>query len=126
MGTQSNSKIVENLGMPDEQDKANIQRLINEFNQLDVFCEVHGYAHKNPNACYVKHAIWETYESGLIDSSVGDYNVKSKDLDMRHIVTMHPVFARELEKGYPGIFRYKEHTDWFANNFKQFRVARKI
>jgi hypothetical protein len=126
MGKQDNSKIVEDLGLPDAADKANIQRLINEFNSLDVYCEIHQYAHKNPNKCYVKHAIWETYESGLVDDKVGDFNLKSKDLDMRFIATMHPVFAKELEKGYPGIFRYKEHTIWFAKNFPDFRVARRI
>ena len=33
--------------------------------------------------------------------AVGDFNVKSKQLDMRHLVTMHPLFAKELEKVLP-------------------------
>jgi hypothetical protein len=111
--------------MPDSQDKTNIQNLINTFNKLDVFCEIHERKHKNPNDCYVKHARWEAYESGLIDQT-DDYNLKNKEMDMRHIATMHPAFAEELEKAYPGIFRYKEHTIWFVKNFPQFQVSRKI
>ena len=112
--------------MPDAQDKRNIQNLIDTFNQLDVYCEIHERKHKDPNACYVRNAIWETYESGMTDKSVGDFNVKSEGMDMRHMVTMHPAFAEELEKAYPGIFKYTEHTIWFAKNFPRFRVARRI
>ena len=45
---------------------------------------------------------------------------------MRRLVTMHPLFAKELEKSYPGIFRFPEHTIWFAKNFGQFRIAKRI
>ena len=112
---QQNSKIVDALGMPDEWDKKNIQRLINNFEKR----------HPGLNRASVASARWE-YENVVDKLAVGDFNVKSKQLDMRHLVTMHPLFAKELEKSYPGIFRFPEHTIWFAKNFGQFRIAKRI
>lgn len=111
----SNSKIVDSIGMPDDWDKKNIQRLINSFDKK----------HPNLNKLSVMSARYE-YDNYIDKMKVGDFNVKSKHLDMRHVVTMHPLFAKELEKSYPGIFRYTEHTLWFAKNFPQFRIAKRI
>jgi hypothetical protein len=110
-----NSKIVDSIGMPDDADKRNIQRLINKFEK----------AFPGLNDLSVASARWE-YDNVVDRNAVGDFNVKSKQLDMRHMVTMHPAFAKELEKSYPGIFRYEDHTVWFAKNFPQFRVAKRI
>jgi|DEB19_MinimDraft_3_1074340.scaffolds.fasta_scaffold90510_2 hypothetical protein len=110
-----NSKIVDAIGMPDEWDKRNIQRLINNFEQR----------YPGLNAQSVAAARWE-YDNVVDRLKVGDFNVKSKQLEMRHLVTMHPQFAKELEVSYPGIFRFKEHTIWFAKNFEKFRVAKRI
>ncbi len=110
-----NSKIVDAIGMPDDWDKRNIQRLINNFEQR----------HPGLNRESVAAARWE-YNNVVDRLQVGDYNVKSRHLDMRHLVTMHPLFAKELEKSYPGIFRFTEHTIWFAKNFEQFRIAKRI
>lgn len=109
-----NSKIVDAIGMPDALDKENIKRLIRKFDE----------EHPGLNQESVAAARWE-YEN-LVDKSAGDFNIKSKDSDLRHLVTMHPLFAKELEEGYPGIFRWPEHTIWFAKNFPEFRVARRI
>ena len=110
-----NSKIVDAIGMPDDWDKRNIQRLINNFEQR----------HPGLNAQSVASARWE-YDNVVDRLKVGDFNIKSKQLEMRHLVTMHPLFAKELEASYPGIFRFKEHTVWFAKNFEKFRVAKRI
>jgi len=115
MGNSDNSKIVDAIGMPDAGDRENIRRLITKYDR----------EHPGENAEAVAAARWEL-SSGLVDSSVGDYNVKSKDSDLRHLGTMSPGFAKELEEGYPGIFRYPEHTIWFFKNFPEFRVAGKI
>lgn len=99
----------DSVGMPDEQDKKHIQKLIARYEKanpgdiiaLREFAREHSAAADN--------------EFGLVSgTSKGAINSNS----MRYMMELPPKLHEMIEEYIPTIFRSKKHFAWFCKNFK--------
>lgn len=110
------------VGMPDKWDKDNITRLIDNFKKRRFSIEGQVISGKT----YIEMCVAEAKISHQADAIGNEYNVKSKDSDMRALYTMPPELNTELLEAYPTFSRDQKHVLWFAKNFKEFLIARKV
>lgn len=114
------SKIV---GTPDSWDKKNIEALVRTFEKTTF--DIPEMGGKITGAQWIKSTVAEARQRHQVELN-NDYGLKSKQMDMRILTTVpRPLYMKLLE-GYPTLFKdYKQHI-WFAKNFSQFRIPRKI
>jgi hypothetical protein len=119
------------VGMPDALDKKNIEALIETFEKT-VFNLPTGEEDDAPTI-EVTGKEWIVNEvqdarkqHGLNENLGNDYGEKIKESELRIICALpRPLHAKLLE-GYPNLFRDRKMHMWFAKNFKQFVVPRKL
>lgn len=94
------------VGMPDNEDKANIQLIIDNY---------------------------EKEFPGQIEDTItlarsfakGEFNTVDKNSNRRYILELPPMLVGRLEEYIPTIFKDKRHFAWFCKNFKKLTITGK-
>lgn len=119
------------IGLPDAWDKRNIQALITTFENthfnLPTSDEPGSPTIPITGKQWIVQEVKDARKQHELEGSDGsDFGLKSKQSDMRIICAIpRPLHAKLLE-AYPTIFRDVKMHLWFARNFPQFKVPRKI
>lgn len=114
------------VGMPDAWDKKNLTALINKFKKQKFTSVIPGYKKVVTGDTWIKMCVAQAREAHGADDKFNDYNLKSKDSDMRAITTMPPFLQFMIAEAYPTLFKDKAHSLWFAKNFPEFRISKKL
>lgn len=104
------------IGMPDDEDKQNIRRIINRYEKkhpgemktLIEYAQAHSAAFDN--------------EFGLV-SGKGGTGVSSNGV--RYLMELPPGLHAKLEMYLPTLFREKKHFQWFVKNFPELLIPEK-
>lgn len=107
------------VGNPDNWDKENLTRLINNFKRRKF--SVEGFIISG--ATLIKMCRDEARASHNVELGENKFNVKIKDSDMRAVTAIPQALYQELEETMPTLFREKKHFEWFIKNFKEFMIA---
>lgn len=94
------------VGMPDDEDKKNIQKIIDD------------YERDNPGD------IQELIDYGKAHAK-SDFNLVGETSNRRYILELPPKLHAKLEEYIPTIFRDQKHFAWFCKNFKQLTIPEK-
>lgn len=119
-----NAKWSEVVGMPDEWDKKNIATLVETFSKTTFDIPEMGGA--ITGAQWIKSTVAEARQRHQMDDPSNEYGIKAKKMEMRILTSVPRPLFMKLKQGYPTLFSdYKQHI-WFAKNFSQFRLPKKI
>jgi hypothetical protein len=104
------------VGMPDETDKQNIQKIILRYEKKNPgeIKQIIDYARKHSKAM--------ENEFGLIT----EQNAKGiSSTSVRYLLELPPKLHEQIEAYIPTIFRDKKHFRWFCKNFKNLLLVEK-
>lgn len=119
------------VGLPDAWDKKNIQALVNTFFntvfKLPVSDEPGAKVIKVTGRQWAAEMLADARDKhGLNDVHSSDYGEKSKQMEMRIITSVPQPLYMKLLEGYPTLFKDTKQQLWFAKNFPEFKVPRRL
>lgn len=117
------------VGLPDAWDKRNIEALVRTFEStafdVPTTDEKDGPTIRLTGKQWIKTTVQEARQRHQLELG-NDYGVKSDKLQMRILTSVPKPLYMKLLQGYPTLFKdYKQHV-WFAKNFSQFRLPKRI
>lgn len=118
------------VGAPDAWDRKNIEALVKTFEattfDVPTTDEKDGPTIKLTGKQWIHTTVQEARQRHQLDDPSNDYGIKSKQMQMRILTSVPRPLYMKLLQGYPTLFKdYNQHV-WFAKNFHQFRLPRKI
>lgn len=99
--------------MPDEQDKKNLEFIINLYEKT----------HPGEIRTAVAWEKQQEFENSI--GGVDKFLVKNKQSDLRKVLVMPPELVGVIKESYPTLFKDRRHFSWFVRNFPIFMVADK-
>lgn len=102
------------IGMPDEQDKLYIQRLILKYDK------------KYPGR--ILHTVQEArkdLENVTVPGKARDLGIVDKGSNRRYVMELPEELGHWIEQAYPTMFREKKHLHWLLKNFPELRIPYK-
>lgn len=94
------------IGMPDDEDKKQITKIISSYDR------------KHPGEIVF-------HRDTARDSQLNDFNLIDKESNRRYLMELPPELFNRLEAYIPTLFREKKHFAWFCNNFPHLLIPKK-
>lgn len=107
---RSTKSLADAIGLPDEEDKARIQRFLLKYEK-----EHPGEIIFHRNAARDRLAAHNT-----------KFAVVNAESNRRYLFELPTEIGNWLSAAYPLMFKDKEHTRWFARNFKELLIPEKL
>ena len=104
------------IGMPDAEDKENIQKIINQFNKEYP---------KVLNLATLRGRVELNETIGLKGDKWADYGIVEKETNRARLFELPEILHHRLEMYIPTLFRSRKHFAWFAENFPELRLTAK-
>lgn len=100
------------IGMPDEQDKAFIRKLILVYER----------EHPNLIKTTIDAAKKDQVENSHGLKNVSEFGLVDKQSSRRHIFELPESLVAAIEQYFPTMFREKKHFRWFIKNFRELLI----
>lgn len=104
------------IGMPDDEDKANIRRIILKYEKQYPGRVQHSIAEARKELEQSTGGIWNKFS---------DHGVVEQETYRARILELPEGLHQRIEKYMPSIFRDRKHLAWFIKNFPELLVPKK-
>lgn len=125
MGTKRNEDNPDHwsdiVGMPDDWDKQNLTKLINNFKREKFNFEGVNFT----GAEWIKNEVADAkkaHQLGGVGEVSNPFGTKIKDSETRIGSAVPNILWARILETYPTLFRDRKHFNWFIKNFPEFRV----
>ena len=101
------------VGMPDEEDKKNLQFIINLYERT----------HPGEIGQIITWEKQQERENAF--GGADPFLVKNQQSGLRKVLALPPDLVGVIKESYPTLFKDRKHFSWFVRNFPMFMVADK-